>query len=423
MPITFDGPNKVITLASGETQVSVKDVYSRWKDWAVLSDNAKYLPAFRTIGGDPLSAIINAGDYYFLRNDYGWRIKPPEEDITVYLSGNLAAEDSAIQAINPTDGAYTAAIIGLQPVTQGVTPVMASQLEFSSFQGGVWVDQTSGLSGTGYTSSNEPIGNAANPVDNFTDATTIALTRGLPRKIYVVGSATLTTGDDVSNFHLQGENAVRTMITIDAAAVTNNCEITEAFVTGNLDGGTIIRRSVIKNLNYINGFVFQCMIDSGTITLGGTSPAFFLDCFSGVPGTGTPVIDMNGVGDDQDTPLAMRNYAGGIKLIDKTGAGSVSLDFSSGQAIIDSTCVNGQIVTRGNSKCVDENGNQLETGTINGNLDLVNEAVYGNHLQEVWKLMGLDPQTDVDFTDSSVTAGSISQTISEAGGTTTVSRS
>ena len=54
--------------------LSSLEQHAEWKEWVRLSDNAKYLPAFRTIGGDPVSPTQNAGITYFLLN--GWLIVP-----------------------------------------------------------------------------------------------------------------------------------------------------------------------------------------------------------------------------------------------------------------------------------------------------------------------------------------------------------
>jgi len=111
---SFDGDNLVITLDSGVTAVDVQvDLYSDWKEWVKLSDNAKYPLAFRSIAGDPLSGALNAAPYYFFRNDNGWRIRPPEEDITISLTGNLVAEDSTIAVVIPTIGTFTTMVLGL----------------------------------------------------------------------------------------------------------------------------------------------------------------------------------------------------------------------------------------------------------------------------------------------------------------------
>ena len=424
MAVTIDGANLLITLESGVTQVNVADIYSDWKRWMVQGDNAKYLPAFRTVGGDPLTSIINAGAYYFLRNDYGWRIKPPEEDITIYTAGNLAAQDTSLPVFLATDGAFTAAILGLQPVTQGVTPVMASQLAFGSFAGGVWVDQSSSLSGTGLTETGEPIGNAANPVNNFADARVIQQAFGLPETFFIRGNATLDTGDDVSGFKLVGSNAIRTVLTVNEAAVTNGCTIDDCYLVGNLDGGTLVERCVIDNVNYINGFVHNCMLANGTVYLGGANVANFLSCYSGVPGTGTPILDCNGFNNDQATPLAIRDYKGGIQLTGLDGGAAVSIDLASGQVKIDlNTCTNGNVVVRGSGKVIDTNGNHLMSGTYNGNLTILNEANFGDHVHDLWQLAGLDVNNPLSVTQTSRAVGGISQTISGDGRTTsTVTR-
>lgn len=246
-------------------------------------------------------------------------------------------------------------------------------------------------SGSVYSGTTYPVGTQGYPVNNVPDAVAIAQTNNITT-LKFASSYTLSTGDDVSNYKLLGVNANLTQLTINSAAVTNSCTIIDCFVTGNLDGGTLLERCVLQDLNYVNGFVYNCMLNPGTITLGGTTTAFFLGCYSGVPGVNTPVIDMNGTTNDQNTPLAFRDYSGGIKLIQKTGLGSVSMDFSSGQCVIDSTCVEGQIVVRGNAKCVDENGDNLYTGTINTSLDLVQESLDGRMVQAIWQELGLSPE-------------------------------
>lgn len=69
--VTFDGVNRLIILGSEVTSIDIKvDIYSAWKRWVLIDDNSKYLPALRTIGGDPapLGSGRFAGDIYFLLN-------------------------------------------------------------------------------------------------------------------------------------------------------------------------------------------------------------------------------------------------------------------------------------------------------------------------------------------------------------------
>ena len=66
---------------------------------------------------------------------------------------------------------------------------------------------------------------------------------------------------------------------------------------------------------------------------------------------------------------------GGVKLTNKTGPGSVSIDLNSGQVVIDSTCVAGNVLVRGVGKVLDESGVPMFSGVYNGGLTLINETV------------------------------------------------
>jgi hypothetical protein len=73
--ITFNGATKLIVL-SATTELDVQDLWSRWVDWVATDDNSKFLPAFRSVGGDTIDSV--AGTYIpvytFMLN--GWKIRP-----------------------------------------------------------------------------------------------------------------------------------------------------------------------------------------------------------------------------------------------------------------------------------------------------------------------------------------------------------
>jgi hypothetical protein len=168
MTISFDGTNRIVTLAPGVSQVSADFIYSRWKDWVMDHSNARFLPAFRVAGGDPLTPGINAGTYFFVRNDLGWRIKPPEENLTIFVQGNIAPEDSDTDIMLPTDGDFSTAIFGLQPITQNVNQLFELQ-KTSDYMGMVSVDFSTGVAG-----DRHPVGTPSVPVNNLIDAFTLA---------------------------------------------------------------------------------------------------------------------------------------------------------------------------------------------------------------------------------------------------------
>lgn len=120
MSYTFDGPNKRINLSAGTTNMSVRDVWSRWVDWIALSDNAKYLPAFETVGGndiDPGSGT-KIPIYAFLVN--GWKIKPQEADHTLNVTDGVLLVDGGGDPFVNTTGSYVVRINYQQPV-QGIS--------------------------------------------------------------------------------------------------------------------------------------------------------------------------------------------------------------------------------------------------------------------------------------------------------------
>ena len=91
---TFDGPSLPIQMPSVEPYDAQRDLYSAWKQWAGLSDNLKYLPAFDTTGGDVISEGQTIAPYFFCRNDLGWRIKMPDDDGEIVVAGNIFPRDS-----------------------------------------------------------------------------------------------------------------------------------------------------------------------------------------------------------------------------------------------------------------------------------------------------------------------------------------
>ncbi len=90
--VTFDGPNRIIYINEGVTEITVKSsIYSAWKEWASLRDYTKYVPAIRSVGGDSISETAVLGDTYFLIN--GWRIQPWVGNYRLNVYGNLYTEE------------------------------------------------------------------------------------------------------------------------------------------------------------------------------------------------------------------------------------------------------------------------------------------------------------------------------------------
>lgn len=118
MPITFDGPNKLLILSSGTTTLDVRDAYSRWKDWA--QSNAQYLEAFSPVGGDPIDpgAGTSVPLYAFLAN--GWRVRPQEAGHTLNVTGGVLLVSGGGDPFVDTLGSFVVRVNYQQPV-QAIT--------------------------------------------------------------------------------------------------------------------------------------------------------------------------------------------------------------------------------------------------------------------------------------------------------------
>lgn len=116
MAISFNGDTRIISLSLGTTTLSVHDLYSRWKDWVLLSDNSKYAQAFSVVGGDPVDedAGTSIPLYAFLKN--GWKIKPQEANHTLAVIDGILLVDGGGDPFKNTNGSYVVRINYQQPV-------------------------------------------------------------------------------------------------------------------------------------------------------------------------------------------------------------------------------------------------------------------------------------------------------------------
>lgn len=123
MAYTFDGPNKLIILPPGMTTLDVKDVYSRWKEWAGSSNNLCFLPFFDVVGGNPTTGNNSISSYYYLIN--GAKIRPYEGNHTLTVDGILIGENDSDPFTN-TIGTYRVRIVQVVPM-QAETVYVSSE--------------------------------------------------------------------------------------------------------------------------------------------------------------------------------------------------------------------------------------------------------------------------------------------------------
>jgi hypothetical protein len=136
---------------------------------------------------------------------------------------------------------------------------------------------------------------------------------------------------------------------------------------------------LVNAVSVYGGTFRDCKI-AGDVTFlagGATDTWHFINCTSGVAGSGTPVFDLGAGVTENAAALNFRNYSGGIE-IKQMGVGNASDNMSvegNGQLIVNANCTGGSISLRGNWKVTDNSGGAVtitrddNSSTIATNLD------------------------------------------------------
>lgn len=115
MAYTFNGLLREIYLDPGTRTLDVLDLYSRWKEWVAIADNAKYPLAFLSVGGNPIDqgAGTFIPGYIYILN--GWHIHADMADHTLAVVGGILLRDGGGDPFETIPG-YTIRINYQQPV-------------------------------------------------------------------------------------------------------------------------------------------------------------------------------------------------------------------------------------------------------------------------------------------------------------------
>jgi len=125
--VDFDGVNKIIYVNPEVTELDIRfDVYSAWVDWVILRDNAKFQPAIRVTGYDPIGGGQYTGDTYFLTN--GWKLSVDLSKVRV--TGVLYSDDYPTAYYTPNLFAQFPATVAtvVNTVNVGASNVTAAEL-------------------------------------------------------------------------------------------------------------------------------------------------------------------------------------------------------------------------------------------------------------------------------------------------------
>lgn len=373
MAISIDWPTGVITVPKADTtliqstpteirQLNLDTFRLTLKD---LEDDPAGMPWPKThnhntsvtVGGVTLARVIEIINGYtvtFEDGQYAVNLVGANSNVGDVVNVNQVSVRSANSA-------------GLQDL---------STILSAAYNGEVCVNTSTGQSGT-----DVPIGTRTAPVNNFTDALTIAAKEGA-NTIRLLNSVTLSNTTFPSGLTFTSDNAGLTTLTIADSATVSGCQFSNLTIAGNVDGDNILRECLLTNISFASGFIFQCSLD-GQIDVKPGALLNLLDCFSNqLAGQSDPIIDMGGNG-----KLIVRNYNGALDIRnhnDDSGDGDTCLDINSGVIKLDSTITAGLWPIRGIARVVNnatgtaDVRDQTINNLVNTNadaLDVVNEGV------------------------------------------------
>lgn len=387
MLTTFDGPNKVIIMNEGVTAADVKEIYSEWKQWVLLSDNTKYLQAFRNVGGDPLPGSKALGATYFLLND--WKIRPFEGNQTLNINGNLYCEDGSSPYVS-TLGNWSVFVVSSVSNLVDSTIQQLPEIEHGMFQNQVCIDTLKGTAGITY-----PIGTRQQPVNNLSDAKLIAISRGFT-EFFIIGTLTIGASDSISGYTLVGTGPENTFTYLASGCVTSKSEFVNMSVSGRQNGETHYKNCDILELTNVHCLFRECRL-IGPIRMHQSAPdtTVFFHCYTGDIAGDTFIVDLN----NSPVHMSFNDFYGKMQFnnMNKATAGIVTVNMGAGKVIVDPSCTTGTIKVRGNGEVID-----LSNGTIVDNdvtVSLMTTALSGSlgglTTTEHDKLMGLN---NVDLT-------------------------
>lgn len=277
--------------------------------------------------------------------------------------GNLVAVDDIgdpREVVLPTAGTQV-----IRTSAASATLQELASIQFSSFDGGVWVDTGSANSGTTF-----PTGTPQAPVDNITDALTIALIRGL-NTVFLLSDLTLGAGVDVSMMQLCGA-APGLTLTVDTAAVVDHALIKDLTVTGVVDSFCQLRSCVLSTVSALNGALIQDCQLVGTLSFTGANASTLLGCVDGTAGSTNAILDLTGL----TSALAIRGWFGGLEIRNKTDAAAVSIDLDGGQVTLDASVTNGAFRFAGIGELVDNStGTTIAADSLISNPSFVTELL------------------------------------------------
>jgi len=115
VPLAFDGTTKTVTITT-DTELDIRDLWSRWVDWWLTSDNSKYGLAMAQVGGDDIDTVAGTKIPVYIYLQDGWKVKPKELNHTLNVVNGVLLTDDSSDPFTNTSGSFIIRINYQQPV-------------------------------------------------------------------------------------------------------------------------------------------------------------------------------------------------------------------------------------------------------------------------------------------------------------------
>lgn len=238
------------------------------------------------------------------------------------------------------------------------------------YNGAISVDTTNGTSGTTH-----PVGTGSTPSNSITNALIIANNINIP---VINISGTVNFADAVPGIKFIGSNILSSVLVFNGQN-TSETSFENILVSGALNGKVLIRNSALGNIIGFNGYVQDSML-FGDLTVDNTilTNIIFNNCYSIVDNSAKPILNCNATTAD----IYLNKYTGDIKITNMSGSNEIHLDMISGRVEIDSSCVTGTVIIRGNvSELIDNSAAGCTVLDLSANSVLLNTNI--NNYQTV----------------------------------------
>jgi hypothetical protein len=205
---------------------------------------------------------------------------------------------------------------------------------FKQLVGAVYIDTVNGVAGTA-----EGVGLPGNPVNNITDARTIADRDKL--SVYKFAGP-LTINADHPNWVFEGISSVA-----HDELDLNGFDLGSSKIIGAKCTGTLTGQKQqffgcdMNGVGGLNGLIELCWL-RGSLSGQASGEVIFKDCGSAVPGTASPIYTLSA-----NEQFNQRNYSGGWEFRNSTAGNTSTIEVDPGNIILPASNTGGTIVIRG----------------------------------------------------------------------------